>query len=149
LASYYRRFVENFSKISKPLTDLTKKDKKFVWSPQCDESFNLLKAKLTSTPVLVGPDTTKPFQIFCDASLLGLGAILMQDRQVVAYASRQLNPHEKNCSAPGLAVQGHPICIHSRSQNTSREQHIIVGIQITSSITRILESYINGRMTKS
>ena len=62
LASYCRRFVENFSKIAKPLTDLTKKEKKFLWSPQCEESFNLLKTKLTSTPVLVGPDTTKPFQ---------------------------------------------------------------------------------------
>ena len=96
LASYCRRFVENFSKIAKPLTDLTKKDKKFIWSPQCDESFNLLKSKLTSTPVLVGPDTSKPFQIFCDASLQGLGAILMQESQVVAYASRQLNTHELN-----------------------------------------------------
>ena len=96
LASYCRRFVENFSKIAKPLTDLTKKDKKFVWSPQCDESFNLLKDKLTSTPVLVGPDLSKPFQIFCDASLQGLGAVLMQEGQVVAYASRQLNTHELN-----------------------------------------------------
>ena len=69
LASYCRCFVKNYSKIDKPLTDLTKKDKKFIWSPQCDESFNLLKSKLTSTPVLVGPDTSKLFQIFYDASL--------------------------------------------------------------------------------
>jgi hypothetical protein len=79
LASYFRRFIANFSKIAKPLTDLLKKDKKFLWSPQCQESFDLLKQKLTSTPVLIPPDTSKPFQIFCDASLQGLGAVLMQE----------------------------------------------------------------------
>jgi hypothetical protein len=96
LASYCRRFVENFSKIAKPITDLLKKDKKFLWTPQCDASFELLKKKLTTTPVLIPPDTSKPFEIFCDASLQGLGAVLMQERQVVAYASRQLRPHELN-----------------------------------------------------
>jgi ribonuclease HI len=96
LASYCRRFVENFSKIAKPMTDLLKKDKKFLWSPQCQESFELLKKKLTTAPVLVPPDTSKPFQIFCDASLQGLGAVLMQERQVVSYASRQLRTHELN-----------------------------------------------------
>jgi hypothetical protein len=75
LASYCRRFVESFSKIAKPLTDLLKKDKKFLWNPKCQESFELLKQKLTSTPVLVPPDTSKPFQIFWDASLQGLGAV--------------------------------------------------------------------------
>ncbi|KAK1660634.1 hypothetical protein QYE76_048793 [Lolium multiflorum] len=96
LASYCCRFIENFSKIAKLLTDLLKKDKKFVWSPQCQESLDLLKQKLTSTPLLVLPDTSKPFQIFCDASLHGLGDFLMQERQVVAYASRQLCKHELN-----------------------------------------------------
>jgi hypothetical protein len=89
LASYYSRFVENFSKIAKPLTELLKKERKFLWSPQCHESFDLVMQKLTSTLVLVLPDTSKPFQIFCDASLHGLGAVLMQEHQVVAYASRQ------------------------------------------------------------
>src|SRR3954449_2203316 len=96
LASYCRRFVQNFSKIAKPLTDLLKKGKKYLWTPACQASFETLKEKLTSTPVLVPPDTSKPFQIFCDASLQGLGAVLMQERQVVAYASRQLKTHEIN-----------------------------------------------------
>jgi hypothetical protein len=96
LASYCRRFVENFSKIAKPITDLLKKDKKFLWTPKCEESFKVLKEKLTSAPVLIPPDTSKPFQIFCDASLQGLGAILMQECQVVAYTSRQLRTHELN-----------------------------------------------------
>jgi transposase InsO family protein len=67
-----------------------------VWTPKCEESFQTLKAKLTSAPVLIAPDTSKPFQIFCDASLQGLGAVLMQERQVVAYTSRQLRSHELN-----------------------------------------------------
>ncbi len=80
----------------KPLTDLIKKGKKYLWTPACQASFETLKEKLTSTPVLVPPDTSKPFQIFCDASLHGLGAVLMQEKQVVAYASRQLKTHEIN-----------------------------------------------------
>ena len=96
LASYCRRFVQNFSKIAKPITDLLKKNKNFLWSPECQASFELLKQKLTSAPVLIPPDTSKPFQIFCDASLQGLGAVLFQERQVVAYTSRQLRPHELN-----------------------------------------------------
>ncbi|KAK1666131.1 hypothetical protein QYE76_054290 [Lolium multiflorum] len=96
LAGYYRRYIENFSKIAKPMTDLLKKDKKFEWSEKAEESFQTLKIKLTTAPVLVLPDTSKDFVIFCDASLQGLGCVLMQDGHVVAYASRQLKPHELN-----------------------------------------------------
>ena len=63
---------------------------------EAEESFKTLKAKLTSAPVLVLPDTSKDFVVFCDASLQGLGCVLMQDGHVVAYASRQLKPHEHN-----------------------------------------------------
>src|SRR3954462_8482064 len=93
LASYCRRFVENFSKVAKPLTELLKKDKKFLWTPKCEESFQELKRRLTSAPVLAPPDTKRDFDIYCDASRQGLGCILLQDRHVVAYASRQLRPH--------------------------------------------------------
>src|ERR1044071_9515103 len=96
LASYCRRFVENFSKVAKPLTELLKKDKKFQWTPKCEESFQELKRRLTSALVLAPPDTKRDFEIFCNASRQGLGCILMQDRHVVAYASRQLRPHEEN-----------------------------------------------------
>src|SRR3954463_10260730 len=96
LASYCRRFVENFSKVAKPLTELLKKDKKFLWTPKCEESFQELKRRLTSAPVLAPPDTKRDFDIYCDASQQGLGCILMQDRHVVEYASRQLRPHEEN-----------------------------------------------------
>src|SRR3954471_11365603 len=96
LASYCRRLVENFSKVAKPLTELLKKDKKFEWTSKCEESFQELKRRLTSTLVLPPPDTKRDFDIYCDASRKGLGCILMQDRHVVAYASRQLHPHEEN-----------------------------------------------------
>src|SRR4051812_2752387 len=78
------------------MTDLLKKDKKFEWSDKAEESFQLLKTKLTTAPVLVLPDTSKDFIVFYDASHQGLGCVLMQDGHVVAYASRQLKPHENN-----------------------------------------------------
>jgi hypothetical protein len=96
LAGYYRRFIEGFSAIAKPMTELLKKDKKFVWSPKCEESFQELKKRLTTAPVLVLPDIHKDFEVYCDASRQGLGCVLMQEGRVVAYASRQLRPHELN-----------------------------------------------------
>jgi hypothetical protein len=88
LAGYYRSFIEEFFKISKPKTELLEKDKQFEWTPACEASFQELKRRLTSTLVLVMPDMEKPFSIYCDASGQGLGCVLMQDGRVVAYASR-------------------------------------------------------------
>ncbi|XP_052723719.1 uncharacterized protein LOC108344536 [Vigna angularis] len=96
LAGYYRRFIEGFSKIVAPLTQLTRKDHPFAWTDRCESSFQELKQKLTSAPVLVIPDTARPFEVYCDASLQGLGCVLMQDKRAVAYASRQLKIHERN-----------------------------------------------------
>ena len=88
LAGYYRRFIENFSKIAKPMTELLKKDTKFKWTKECEASFQELKKRLTIAPVLILPDIRKDFQVYCDASHLGLGSVLMQDGRVVSYASR-------------------------------------------------------------
>ncbi|CAA0831250.1 Uncharacterized mitochondrial protein AtMg00860, partial [Striga hermonthica] len=96
LAGYYRRFIEGFSKIAQPLTNLTKKAVRFDWSSQCEESFQELKRRLTTASVLSIPDPTLEFTIYSDASKMGLGCVLMQQRKVVAYASRQLKPHEQN-----------------------------------------------------
>jgi len=96
LAGYYRRFIEGFSKIVAPLTQLTRKDQPFAWTDCYEESFQELKQKLTSALVLVIPDTDKPFEVYYDASHQGLVCVLMQDRRVVAYASRQLKNHERN-----------------------------------------------------
>jgi len=96
LAGYYKRFILGFFKMVAPLTQLTRKDQPFAWTDRCEESFLELKKKLTSAPVLVIPDASKPFEVFCDASHQGLGCVLMQSRRVVSYASRQLKNHEKN-----------------------------------------------------
>jgi hypothetical protein len=96
LVGYYRRFIEGFSRISKPMMELLEKDKEFEWTSACESSFQELKKRLTTAPVLVMPDMEKPFSIYCDASGQGLGCVLMQDGRVVAYASRQLRKHEVN-----------------------------------------------------
>jgi len=96
LAGYYRRFIEGFSKLAKPMTALLEKNAKFEWSTKCQASFEELKKRLTTAPVLILPDLSKKFSIFCDASRQGLGCVLMQDGRVVAYASRQLRKHELN-----------------------------------------------------
>lgn len=96
LAGYYRRFVEGFSSLAAPLTALTKKEKKFDWTDKCEQSFQELKRRLTSAPILVLPSDNEEFIVYCDASKIGLGAVLMQQGKVIAYASRQLKVHEKN-----------------------------------------------------
>ncbi|XP_073137097.1 uncharacterized protein [Henckelia pumila] len=94
LAGYYRRFIEGFSKIAKPMTQLTQKDRRFVWTRECETSFQTLKEKLTTAPVLALPLGSGGFVVCTDASLNGLGCVLMQHERVIAYASRQLKPHE-------------------------------------------------------
>ncbi|XP_073121752.1 uncharacterized protein [Henckelia pumila] len=96
LAGYYKRFIQDFSKIALPLTPLTRKGVKFVWSEQCEKSFAELKERLISAPVLAIPEGTGRFVVYTDASKSGLGAVLMQDDKVIAYASRQLKVHERN-----------------------------------------------------
>ena len=96
LAGYYRKFVEGFSSIAKPMTQLLKKDKQFEWTHKCEDSFQELKKRLTTAPILIMPYVTKSFDVYYDASRLGLGCVLMQEGKVVSYLSRQLRPHEEN-----------------------------------------------------
>ncbi|KAL8123999.1 hypothetical protein AgCh_011848 [Apium graveolens] len=95
LAGYYRRFVKDFAKISTPLTKLTRKNERFVWTEKYEESFQELKKRLVTAPVLALPDETGNFVIYSDASLKGLGCVLMQYDKVITYASRHLKPHEQ------------------------------------------------------
>jgi hypothetical protein len=96
LAGYYRRFVEGFSHLAMPLTRLTQKGVKFEWSEECEQSFQELKRRLVSAPILTIPDGSGGLIIYSDASKKGLGCVLMQHGRVVAYASRQLKPYEQN-----------------------------------------------------
>jgi hypothetical protein len=96
LAGYYHRFINDFSKIAKPMTKLLEKNKAFEWTVECQAIFEELRKHLTSALVLVLLDLTKKFDIYCDTSHEGLGYVLMQEGQVVCYASCQLRKHEGN-----------------------------------------------------
>jgi hypothetical protein len=96
LVGYYCRFIPDFSKIAKPMTELLKKEVKFRWDDKCGEAFHTLRKLLTTAPVLAQLDNTQPFDVYCDASGTGLGCVLMQNNRVIAYASRALWNHEQN-----------------------------------------------------
>jgi hypothetical protein len=96
LAGYYRGFIEGFSKIAKPMTSLLEKGREFKWDLKCQDSFDQLKLRLMSPPMLVMTDLQKGFDIYCDACGQGLGCVLMQEGHVIAYASRQMRKHELN-----------------------------------------------------
>ena len=113
LASYYRRFVPNFSKVAGPLYSLLlfiMKNSIFTWTSTCQEVFEKLKHLLTNTPVLAFPDFTEGFLLETDASSCGLGAVLSQKingvTHPIAYASRTLQPHESNYGATELEALG-------------------------------------------
>jgi hypothetical protein len=88
----------------KPITELLKKGNKYVWSEACDEAFKHLKKLLTTSPVLAQPNTTKPFDVYCDASGTGLGCVLMQEGRAISYSSRQLRRHEEHSPTHDLEL---------------------------------------------
>ena len=96
LAGYYRRFVEGFSSITLPMTQLMRKGDKFEWNDDREQSFQELKKRLMSAPILVLPSGSGGYQVYSDASKRGFGCVLMQRGKVISYASRQLKPYEVN-----------------------------------------------------
>nr|GFC73939.1 putative reverse transcriptase domain-containing protein [Tanacetum cinerariifolium] len=104
LAGYYRRFIEGFSKIAKPMTKLTQKKVKFEWGDKQEAAFQLLKQRLCSAPILALPEESEDFIVYCDASNKGLGVVLMQREKVISYASRQLKIFEKNYTTHDLEL---------------------------------------------
>ncbi|GJT99265.1 putative reverse transcriptase domain-containing protein [Tanacetum coccineum] len=104
LAGYYQRFIKDFSKIAKSLTELTQKNKKYIWGEDQESAFQLLKQKLYEALILALPEGNDDFIIYCDASHQGLGAVLMQREKVIAYASRQLKPNEENYTTHDLEL---------------------------------------------
>ncbi|GKE87064.1 putative reverse transcriptase domain-containing protein, partial [Tanacetum coccineum] len=105
LAGYYRRFIEGFFKIAKPITKLTQKQVMFVWGDKQEATFQLLKQKLCSAPILALPEGSEDFIAYCDASIKGLGAMLMQREKVIAYALCQLKIHKKNYATHDLELR--------------------------------------------
>ncbi|GJZ34851.1 putative reverse transcriptase domain-containing protein [Tanacetum coccineum] len=104
LAGYYQRFIEGFLKIAKSFTELTQKNKKYIWGENQESAFQLLKQKLCEAPILALPEGNNDFVVYCDASLQGLGSVLMQREKVIACASRQLKPHEENYTTHDLEL---------------------------------------------
>ena len=96
VGKYYRRFAEGFFKLATSLTALTRKGKKYLWIKECEQSFRRLKEKLTNAPILTLSEEEGEYIIYSDASKVSLGAILMQNGKVIAYASRKLKEHERN-----------------------------------------------------
>jgi hypothetical protein len=88
LAGYYQRFIEGFSKLSGPLTALTRKNAHFVWTDECEQCFRELKRRLMTAPVLALPTKSGNFVVYSEVSRKGLGCVLMQNDNVIAYASR-------------------------------------------------------------
>ena len=99
-AGFYRRFIKDFSKISKPLCNLLEKDVPFNFNKECHEAFEILKQKLVSAPIIVAPDWTLPFEVMCDASDFAVGAVLGQRKakifHTIYYSSRTLNEAQLN-----------------------------------------------------
>ena len=104
LAGYYRRFIQNFSHIAKPLTTLTQKGVTFDWEEKQERAFQTLKRALCTAPILSLPEGIEDFVVYCDASNQGLGCVLMQRGKVIAYASRQLKTHEVNYTTHDLEL---------------------------------------------
>ncbi|CAB4005229.1 Retrovirus-related Pol poly from transposon, partial [Paramuricea clavata] len=127
MAGYYRKFCPNFSSITEPLTQLLRKDMKFVWTEQCQKAFEKLKAMLQNAPVLSAPDFNRPFKLAIDASDVAAGAVLLQEGQFgvdhpVCYFSRKFNKHQRNystiekeCLALVLALQHFEVYVSSTS----------------------------------
>ena len=134
MAGYYRRFCKNFSIIAQPLTALLKKKVKFVWSEDCNDAFNKIKAILNCSPVLIAPDFEKQFDLYVDASDMGAGAVLMQTgsdnvEHPLCYFSKKFDKHQLNCATIEkeclalmlalnhfnvyLCVTRHPIVVHT------------------------------------
>nr|GFC03206.1 putative reverse transcriptase domain-containing protein [Tanacetum cinerariifolium] len=159
LAGHYLKFIEGFSRLALPLTKLMRKGEKFVWNEEREKSFEELKQRLVSAPVLTLPSGSGGFQIYSDASKKGLGCVLMQHGKVIAYASRQIKPSERELNMrqrrwlellkdydtniqylPGKAnVVADALSRKSVVDALSRKSGMIAGIKVEEEIIRDLE----------
>ncbi|GJX85952.1 putative reverse transcriptase domain-containing protein [Tanacetum coccineum] len=143
LAGYYRRFIEGLSKIAKPMMELTQKDRKFDWGKEQETAFQLLKQKLCATPILALPEGSDDFVVYYDASIKGLGVVLMQRMNVIAYASRQLKVHKNNYTTHDLDLD-----LPSRILEAQREAVKIENIEAEdiSGMLKKLETRADGTL---
>jgi hypothetical protein len=107
LVNYFRKFIDHYSEIAVPLTNLTRKAYAWVWTGRCQDAFELFKQKLAEAPLLRTPDERLPYEAVTDASGLGLGAVLLQEGHLVAFESRKLNSAELNYNVTEKEMLGH------------------------------------------
>ena len=112
MANYFRKFIHHYAQRTLVLTRLLRKDRigRWEWSPECQAAFEDIKHALTTAPVLALPDFSKPFDVVCDACGFGIGAVLLQDGQPIAFESRQMLPAEQNYS---VTEQELLACVHA------------------------------------
>nr|GEX72916.1 reverse transcriptase [Tanacetum cinerariifolium] len=152
LAGYYHIFIEGFSRLALPLTKLMRKGEKFVWNEEREKSFEELKQRLVSAPVLTLPSGSGGFQIYSDASKKGLGCVLMQHGKVIAYASRKLKPYEVNYPTHDLELAAvvfalkiwrHYLygesCDVFTDHKSLKKSSMIAGLKVEEEIIRYLE----------
>ncbi|GJY47660.1 putative reverse transcriptase domain-containing protein [Tanacetum coccineum] len=134
-------------KIAKSLTELTQKNKKYIWGKDQETAFQLLKQKLCEALILALPEGNDDFVVYCDASHQGLGAVLMQKEKVIAYASRQLKPNEENYTTHdlklGAVVFALKICSFQPTTYSLKDSNIVLKIP-----TLFLKSFANKVITK-
>jgi hypothetical protein len=131
------------------MTSLLEKGKEFKWDEKCQESFDQLKERLMSPPVLIMPDLQKGFDIYCDACGQGLGCVLMQEGHVIAYASRQLRKHELNYPTHDLELaelyMARIVCLHGVPKKIVSDR----GSQFTSRYWKKLHESLDTRLNFS
>ena len=138
ITSYYRKFIEGFSKIAYPITSLQKKGKKVDWSEKCTESFNKLKHLLTTTPILKIVDPFKYFVVCTDTCKEGLGRILIQQNYVISYESRMLKEHEENYA-------NHDLELASIMHALKMWRHYLIGRRFLLMYDNISPKYLFGQ----
>ncbi|GFW49499.1 retrovirus-related Pol polyprotein from transposon 297 [Trichonephila clavipes] len=100
MSQWYSKFIKNYTDLCEPLYNLKRKLKKFCWTTEVQKAFDVVKAAITKAPVLKLPDFKKPFELFTDASSIGVGAVLNQEQRPVVFASRKLSSAERNYTLP-------------------------------------------------
>ncbi|GJS29417.1 putative reverse transcriptase domain-containing protein [Tanacetum coccineum] len=146
LAGYYRRFIEGFSLIAKPLTKLTQKNKKFEWGADEDEAFQKLKKDLCIAPILAFPEGPDDFVVYCDTSLKGYGAVLMQRDKVIAYASRQLKTHDENYTTHDLELGAMANVVADALSRKVRDNPLRVRSLVMSTYTDLFERILKAQL---
>ncbi|MCF8704065.1 hypothetical protein L3055_11050, partial [Corynebacterium sp. MC-02] len=138
LANYYRRFVNGYSRIAAPLTELLKKDKPWAWTPDCQDAFENLKAAMSKEPVLALPDFSRPFEVHTDASDFAIGGVLMQNRHPIAYESRKLNETERRYTVQEKEMTAIVHCLRTW-------RHYLLGSKFVVQTDNVATSYFQSQ----